>query len=263
MALIAIAIYDTPENGRGQVTEKCLASISWTVDPARHRVCLVVNAQTEETAASIAFFCKYFKNCEVIYLPENVGTAKAINKAIALRQPGEYVVKMDNDVTVETLCWADEMEEAMRRDSNIGILGLKRSDLIQHPNHPDPRYKSVLRFVPETPVPGQPWVVVEETEDVMGTCTMFSPDMLDKIGFMYQPGLYGFDDVLMCVRSHCAGFVNAFLPHIQIHHHDPAGVDGKYDEWKRRAAMEASREYQRYKNGYESGQIPIYSPETW
>ena len=263
MAIIAIAIYDTPENGRDQVTEKCLASISWTVDPTRHRVCLVVNAQTEKTVEAIARFCKAFKNCEVIFMPENVGTAKAINKAIALRKPGEYVVKMDNDVTFENVGWPDEMEDAMRRDPKIGILGLKRSDLIQHPNHTDPRYKSILRFVPETPVPGQPWVVVEETEDVMGTCTMFSPELLDKIGFMFQPGLYGFDDVLMCVRSHCAGFVNAFLPHIQIHHHDPAGVDGGYDIWKRQEAMISSREYQRYKNGYESGEIPIYSPETW
>lgn len=263
MALICIAIYDTPENGRDQVTEKCLQSIAITVNRARHRVCLIVNEQTERTAHNIASFCAQFKNCEVIYMPENVGTAKAINKAIALRQPGEYVVKMDNDVTFENVGWADEMEEAMRRDPKIGILGLKRSDLIQHPNHPDPRYKSVLRFVPETPIPGQPWVVVEETEDVMGTCTMFSPHLLDQIGFMFQPGLYGFDDVLMCVRSHCAGFVNAFLPHIQIHHHDPAGVDGKYDEWKRLAAMQASPEYHSYKIGYESGETPIYSPETW
>ena len=262
MALIAIAIFDTPENGRDQVTQKCLASLT-EINFLRHRVVLVVNEQTEKTAAKLAVFCKFSQNIHVIYMPENVGTAKAINKAIAMRKPGEYVVKMDNDVTTMHRGWADEMEEAMRRDPKIGILGLKRSDLIQHPNHTDPRYKSVLRFVPEIPVPGQPWVVVEETEDVMGTCTMFSPQLLGKVGFMFQPGLYGFDDVLMCVRSHCAGFVNAFLPHIQIHHHDPAGVDGTYDEWKRRAAMEASPEYQRYKNGYESGQIDIYSPETW
>lgn len=262
MALIAIAIYDTEENKRAEVTEKCLQSLALTVDRTRHRVVLVVNEQTKRTAHMIASFSGQFKNVEVIYMPENVGTAKAINWAIQLRQPGEYVVKMDNDVTTRHLGWVDEMEEAMRRDPKIGILGLKRSDLEQYPNHPADRFKSVLRIVPEVPVKGQRWVVVEETEDVMGTCTMFSPALLDKIGFMYQPGLYGFDDVLMCVRSHCAGFVNCFLPHIEIHHHDPSGGDS-YNEWKRREAMLASPEYGRLKYGYESGTINLYSPATW
>lgn len=262
MALIAIAIYDTPENGRDQVTQKCLSSLV-DINFLRHRVVLVVNAQTELTAKRIAVFQKFSQNIEVIYMSENVGTAKAINKAIALRKPGEYVVKMDNDVTISNKRWPDEMQAAMVRDPKIGILGLKRSDLIQHPNHPDPRYKSVLRFIPDPPVKGQPWVVVEETEDVMGTCTMFSPDLLDKVGFMYQPGLYGYDDVLMCVRSHCAGFVNAFLPNIEIEHHDPQRVASVYDSWKHQQAMYDSREYHRLKTGYESGQIDIYSPETW
>jgi GT2 family glycosyltransferase len=225
----------------------------------------VVNGQTEATADAIAKFVK-FTGSQVFYMPENVGTAKAVNRAMRERQTGEYFVKMDNDVRFYRPGWLDDMEEAMRADPTIGILGLKRSDLEQHPNHDEERFRSTLRFVPSCIEKGKPWICVEETADIMGTCTMFSPALLYAIGYMYQPGYYGYDDVLMCVRSHVAGFKNCFLPHIRIDHLDPVfeeGTPDHYSGWKSASAWSDGAEYNRIKEGYENGSIPIYSPETW
>lgn len=267
MALIGIAIYDVTENRRDQVTTKCLESLATTVDWSRHRCILVVNAQTEVTAAAIIKFLQFVgKSAVVIYLPENVGTARAVNRAIRERQPDEYFVKMDNDVLFYRDGWLDDMEEAMRADKTIGILGLKRSDLEQHPDHGQERFRSKLRFVPSCIEKGRPWIVVEETDDVMGTCTMFSPALLDAVGFMYQPGYYGYDDVLMCVRSHVAGFKNCFLPNIRIDHLDPVfeeGTPDHYSGWKHASAWDDAVEYNRLKYGYANGTISIYCPEKW
>jgi len=265
MALIGIAIYDLKENRRDQVTTRCLESLATTVDWTRHRCILVVNAQTEATADAIAKFVK-FTGSQVFYMPENVGTAKAVNRAMRERQPDEYFVKMDNDVRFYREGWLDDMEAAMQADHTIGVLGLKRSDLEQHPNHDEERFRSTLRFVPSCIEKGKPWIVVEETSDVMGTCTMFSPQLLEKLGFMYQPGFYGYDDVLMCVRSHVAGFKNAFLPHVRIDHLDPVFPEGEpdhYSGWKHATAWDDAQEYKRLRTGYENGTISIYSPETW
>ena len=265
MALIGIAIYDVAENRREQVTSKCLESLATTVDWTRHRCILVVNHQTEATADAIAKFVK-FTGSQVFYMPENVGTAKAVNRAIRERQPDEYFVKMDNDVRFYRDGWLDDMEAAMRADPTIGILGLKRSDLEQHPDHELERFRSILRFVPSCIEKGKPWICVEETEDIIGTCTMFSPALLDKVGFMYQPGFYGYDDGLMCVRSNVAGFVNCFLPHIRIDHLDPVfeeGTPDHYTGWKSASAWADSPEFNRIKEGYKNGSLSIYSPETW
>lgn len=258
MALVAMAIYDTPENGRDELTEACLETLlrpRISDEDHRHRWFFVVNASTERTRKALAEFAWHHRNpVEVIYKEKNVGTAKAVNAAWVHRLPGEYAVKMDNDVIIHQFDWLEQMEETMRKMPELGILGLKRKDLIQHPDHEDPRYRSTLQIVPHTP--GEPWRFVEVTDDVMGTCTMFSPACLEKIGYLYQPGLYGFDDVLACVRSKVAGFENAFLHGIEIDHPDPG--TGDYQIWKSRTAFEDAPEYARAKEAFESGTIPVY-----
>jgi hypothetical protein len=104
--------------------------------------------------------------------------------------------------------------------------------------------------------PGEDWIVVEATRDIMGTCTMFNSDLLDKIGYLYQPSLYGYDDVLASHRSNMAGFVNAFLPHIRIDHIDPGG--GDYEKWKRDEAGKWVEGISKIIDEYISGERSIY-----
>lgn len=248
-----MAIHDTEQNGRSEMTRRTLESLSETVNWRLHRIFLCVNASTEETRKHIANFAAATAGaCEVFYLPENIGTARAVNKGLRHRQPTECAVKMDNDVVIHQAGWIDEMEEAILIDRNIGIIGLKRPDVCQRPDHPDEFYRTYPKNLGTDSEP----IIIERTADVMGSCTMFSPALLNKVGYLYQPGLYGFDDVLMCVRSEVAGFYNAFLPGIQIDHIDPGG--DQYSSWKHREASMASPEYHRLKAGYQSGEISIF-----
>ena len=56
MALIAMAIHDTPENGRDKLTERTLESLMQTVDWSRHRFFAVVNSATDRTADALFHF---------------------------------------------------------------------------------------------------------------------------------------------------------------------------------------------------------------
>lgn len=255
MALIAIAIYDTEENKRSPLTARTLESLLSTLAFSRHRVVLVVNGQTEETAQAISEFVAA-TDSEVIYMPENVGTARAINQAWKLRQPGEHAVKMDNDVVIYYPGWADVLEDCISRDSQIGIIGLKRKDCIEKPDRTD-FYKSELAMLPQKP--GEPWRIVERVNHVMGTCQMYSAALLDKIGYLYQSGLYGYDDSLAAVRCHVAGFYSCFYPAIEIDHLDPPNVGtAPYTLWKQGQAAHDSREYNRIKDEYLSGKRPVW-----
>lgn len=262
MALLAMAIFDTPENRRSDLTRRTLESLVKTVDFTRHRIFLVVNAATAETTDAIVAFCQTVGNAaEVIYCRENIGTARAINKAWAHRVAGENAIKMDNDVVFGRASdgWVDTLEECIIREPSIGIIGLKRKDLDEgrETNSPQFASKIVRLHAPK----GHRWIDVEVVAHVMGTCQMYSSALLDAIGYLCQPGLYGYDDSLAAIRCTKAGFISCFYPAIEIDHIDPPDVGlSDFTKWKSAHANGDHPDnvaYQRMKAGYHAGTLSI------
>lgn len=249
--LIAMAVFDNEENKRTELTRRTLESLGRTVDWSKHRLFVSDNGSCTETHAVYGEADLPF---EVIYNGTNLGTAKAINKAWAFREPGEHCVKMDNDVVIHQSGWADWMEDVFDRDPKIGICGLKRKDLAECPWSSSPWYKSEVYMLPHEP--GQRWLVVEEVQHVIGTCQGFSSSLLDEIGYLVQPGKYGFDDALAAVRADVAGYKCVFLHGFEIDHLDISGTE--YTEWKRGHAGSYMGEYNRLKREYREGRLPVY-----
>jgi GT2 family glycosyltransferase len=252
MALIAMAVWDTEENKRTAYTAQTLESLRDTVGGS-HRIVIVDNGSCEETKRILHLYSGY-AGFTVITLPENIGTARAVNKAWQLRNAGEHCIKMDNDVVIHSKGWVDELEEALRRDPSIGIIGLKRKDCWENPEHTEPFYRSTLQMLPHEA--GERWMVIEKVRHVMGTCQMFNSALLDKIGYLYQPRLYGFDDCLAATRSEVAGFYNAFLPHIDIDHIDTGETE--YQGWKEKHSGEDMHLFNSITQAYREGRRPIY-----
>jgi GT2 family glycosyltransferase len=226
-----------------------------TVDFNSHRLIISDNGSWVHTTEVYEEFIPTIPNMKVIFNGENLGTARAINKAWALREPGEHAVKMDNDVVIETVGWVDQLEEIFERDPTFGILGLKRPDCIETPWHEHEWYRSELEMVKHEL--GQRWYIVEKVHHVMGTCQMYSSACLDKIGYLYQMGgLYGFDDALASIRAQVAGFKTAHVPHIVIDHIDPGGDD--FTKWKQKYSSMRMGQYHAYKQAYETGQVSVY-----
>lgn len=247
-----MVVYSTEENRKDEYLAKTLLSLQGTVDFSRHQLTIAVNGYTSKTTEILRCFGNIITH--VIVNGENLGTAEALNKVIALRNPGQHVIKIDDDVVIHQPGWADLMEECVSVDPTIGIIGLKRKDLIQTPWHPDPQYRSELALLPHTP--GHKWLTVEKTPDIIGTCTLFNSLLLDKVGYSRQPGKYGFEDNLMCHRSHLAGFYNCFLNHIDIDHIDEGAP--KYNNWKAKHSSELFPEYHRLVHAMIKGEEPIY-----
>lgn len=249
--LIAMAVYDTEENCRSWMTEKTLTSLAETLDLSRHRLIVVDNASCRVTQDAFKKFKPVIAS--LIHLEENVGTARAINQAWHLRRPGEHCVKLDNDVVFHQAEWADWMEDVFERDPTIGICGLKRKDLAESPLAEGAMQSTLVMLSHER---GQRWLVVEEVRGVIGTCLGFSSALLDKIGYLTQPGLYGFDDSLASVRARIAGFRRVFLHGFEIDHIDPGGSE--YCKEKIRMANESFGVFNSTVVLLESGLIDIY-----
>lgn len=234
MALIAMALYSTEQNQKDECLAKTLQSLADTVDFSKHRFMVSINRWTDTTTNLVNKYQREGVINTIIYNPYNLGTAEAINKVWKDRRPNENCIKMDDDVVIHRKGWIELLEECLTKDPNIGIIGLKRKDCIETPQHPDPYFKSELRMLPHTP--GHRWCIVEECAHVMGTCQLYNHALLDKIGYLYQPKQYGWDDVLACARSIGSGFTNVFYPHIEIDHIDPGQTP--YQSWKEKHAFE-------------------------
>ena len=259
MALIALACYDTEENGRSEYTEKVLDSLlDYIHNHPQHRIIIIDNNSCERTKEILsAFDHSTGEVCAIITNEENVGTANAINQAWRLRNEGEHLIKMDNDCIVNYEGdWVSEMERAIERDPKIGIIGLKRKDCIEEPSRND-FYKSELQMLPHKP--GEPWIVIEKVNHVMGTCQMYNAALIDKIGGLYQMGgLYGYDDALAAVRCELAGFYNCFLPHIDIDHIDRG--DTLYQKEKEAYAWQRMEQFNATKKAMREGKQSIVFP---
>jgi len=252
--LLAMAVFDTVENDRTDLTRRTLESLARTVDWGQHRLFISDNGSCEATHEVYAEMGSKLP-FEIIYNGKNLGTANAINKAWRHREPGECCIKLDNDVTIAQPGWADWIEDVFQRDPSIGICGLKRSDLAECPWSTDPWYKSEIRMLPHER--GQRWIVVEEVAHVMGTVQGFSSALLDKIGYLYQGSLlYAFDDSLAAVRAQVAGFKSVFLCGFEISHIDPGGTE--FAEWKRQYAGQAMGWFNKTKQEYLSGERSVY-----
>lgn len=251
-----MCVYAVAANNRAWMLHRALISLANTVDWGRHRLIISDNGSCDE-AQLLYETMPALLPFEVIRNGGNIGTANAINKAWKHRRPGEHAVKMDEDVVIHQPGWVDWMEDVFDRDPSIGIVGLKRKDLMESPWAEDD-WKSEVYMLPHER--GQRWLVVEEVKHVIGTCQAYKSALLDKIGYLVQPAFYGFDDSLSACRARLAGYKSVFLHGFEIDHLDPGG--DAYCKWKIAQADKYFPDYQTQVVLYESGIQPIYySPE--
>jgi GT2 family glycosyltransferase len=253
MSLCAMAIYDTEANGRTWMTAATLRSLAQTVNWSKHRLFLIDNGSCERTRRLLQSATDWIP-FSLITSETNLGTAKAINKAWTHRQPGEHCLKVDNDVVISESDWLDRLEEAIELDPAIGIIGLKRKDLEEWPVGSVDNCRS--KFVALPHKRGKRWLAVEVVSHVMGTCQLYNSKLLDKIGYLVQPGLYGFDDCISAIRSHLAGFYSCFYPWAEIEHIDPGG--DSYCDWKSKYAGVNFESYDQLRSEYLAGTRNIY-----
>lgn len=230
-ALISLCAYCTPENGKEKYLMQTLESLKATVNFDRHRLVVINNGMDVPCLHPEE---EWFTLLEP---GSNLGTAEGINLALRQRQSGEPACKMDDDWTTEHVGWVDDMVRVLCEHPEIGILGLRRDDVYGE--------------------------LIEDGEllwnsDIMGTCTMYQPDMLERVGALVQFSCYGYDDCIMSVRSECAGFRNAFMKNIRIVNLDEGETE--FTEWKKREAATYAQEASIYMNMVRSGEISYYSP---
>ena len=134
-AIIAMAVHDTIENGRTDLTSETIYNLNRTGITSNYDVYCIDNGSCDATKRVLKYHSQS-GHIKLITNEINIGTAEAVNKAWKYRKPYQHAVKMDNDVVIHSSTWMEEMIEAIEREPKIGIVGLKRRIVGNDPTTP-------------------------------------------------------------------------------------------------------------------------------
>jgi len=241
---------------RIEMTKQCLKSLFATADPNLYSLFIVDNGSEDGTVD----YLKTLTNPQIediVYNPTNTGTASALNIGWKIAHDrGWHAGKLDNDVCFYDTSWLKRMKYVVDTVEDVGIIGLKRRDLEEKPNHKDAFYRSYFYILPDEHI-------IEIAQHVMGTCWLVGKGALKKLGGLKQIGPYGLDDAIYCHRMHLAGYYVAFIPDIAIEHIDPGdSMYPEYTQWKIKQAGEvlASGAYDEIMRAYKTGLRDVREP---
>ena len=190
---------------------------------------------------------------------ENLGTAKAINSIWEQRTPTQHCMKIDSDVLWPEVGWYSRMREVFDYTDNVGIVALRRDDIWERTDHPDPFYRTrIMEIVRKDGTIFK----IEISNHTLGTTWLVRSSLLNSIGALKQPGLYGFDDSLYCLRAKIKDFASVFVLGVPIIHNDKGEAAGdknaKYTRWKLDSAGVAMAGFEQLRDAYQSGERDPY-----
>lgn len=258
--LLAMVTYN-----RLAYTQKAVTHLLKTMT-GRAQLVIVDNGSTDGTATWLQEAIRKeddkLKGNLLLLLRSNMGTAKAINAAWKLRNPGQLCAWMPNDVTIQDANWLSHAQEIFNRYPDIGTVNVKWAG---NPYSLD-NYNFALRSTLVGVVPCQQYSShdIELAPNPFGAALAANPKLIERIGGFEQPYQYGWDDILYLVRSGIAGFRNVFLAGLGADHFDtgsPMVNTQAYIDFKAQQAKAGQAQIggliHAYANGLRSLHVPL------
>ncbi len=186
---------------RLDLTKRMLTSL----EPSLHALQTVIvdNGSDHEAIEWLAQWARH-KDVELIALPRNAGCPRALNLALAHRQPGQALIKLDNDVILpDNAGWVYGVERLVR---GYG----EGTGATKHPVAMVSAYYST--FTEDRIKARLTW----EFEDlyavypVIGHAVYHSGPFMDEVGYfdvLAPEHLYGFEDNIMSTKAALMGWL--------------------------------------------------------
>ena len=180
---------------RYRETEQTLAALAETTDLEQVQVVIVDNGSSDDTRKIVMEWQQVCARKPAFYaFPQNRGCPKALNYALRRhRQPGQPVVKLDNDVRILTPGWVDAMHDLVaahipHRDvpALIGAYydgALEGRLLSEESWHELPLYHA---------------------RPIIGHAVWHTGEFMDQVGYfdvLADDHLYGFEDLILSHKA--------------------------------------------------------------
>jgi len=242
--LIIITVYNRKEE-----TLATLAALKEMTDFKDIDLVIVDNCSAEDTRLALAHWqsenpCNDFHH--ILFLRENIGCPGALNRAMRdYRQPGQAMVKLDNDVEILTPDWLEQFERFLEAAPQVAMMGPWYDELVEEKRLKEKLQAGRFHYYGVFPI--------------IGHMVWHTGWFLDQVGYfdvLADDHLYGFEDLLMCQKAAIMGYEMAVLPSVKVkmlqrkNALDVAGLESRdahvarlRPEYERRTAMVRTGEY--------------------
>ena len=222
--LVSIVI---PNKDHKEDLERCITSIQEKTSYERYEIIVVENNSTTDEIFKYYKKLKENSNIRVLRYDGDFNYSRINNLAVA-KARGEYILLLNNDTSVITLDWIEEMlMYAQRKD--VGAVGAKlyyEDKTIQH--------AGVVLGVGQHRTAGHSHYRVSSNnlgymgrlcyaQNVMavtGACLMMRKALFVELGGLDESFAVSLNDVDLCIRAWKAGYVNVFTPFAELYHYE-------------------------------------------
>jgi len=220
--LVSIII---PNKDRWQLLQRCLHSIEKKTSYPKYEVIVVDNGSTDpDTLKELNALASKWK----VYRYPGRFNFSAVNNFGAAQAKGDYLLFLNNDTEVSQAEWLTAMLEQAQRPE-VGAVGarlLYPNGRIQHAgvvlgvggvaNH-------AFRGLPDHN-PGYFGLaaVVRNCSAVTGACMMLPRRVFEEVKGFDERFRVAFNDVDLCLRIRCKGYLIVYTPFALLYHHESA-----------------------------------------
>lgn len=260
--LVSIII---PNKDQAGMLQRCLEEIQEKSTYRNYEIIIVENNSTETETYEFYQSLEGKDNIRLLYWDKEFNYA-AINNFGAAQARGEYLILLNNDITVITPDWIEEMlGNCQRRE--VGITGARLyfpDNTIQHGGivigiggSAGSMFVGMKR---EMTGYLHKAVIQQNLSAVTAACLMVRRDVFDEVGGLDEQLAVAFNDVDFCLRVRAAGYLVVYDPQVEMYHYE-SKTRGYEDTEEKKQRFQKEQDYlcRRWSDLFERGD-PYYNP---
>ena len=238
--LVSIVI---PNKDEKETLKKCLESIWKKTSYSNYEIILVENNSTTQEIRDYYKELDGKKRVRVVYWDKEFNYS-AINNFGISHAKGEYILCLNNDITVISPDWMEELLANCQRPE-VGIVGAR----LYYPDNTIQHAGIVLGmggcagslFVGLARSRGgylHKAALQQDLSAVTAACFMVKKEVFEKAGGFEEKLAVAFNDVDFCLKVRHAGYLVVYDPYAELYHHESKTRGYENTEAKKRRFQE-------------------------
>ena len=237
-----------PNKDEKETLKKCLESIWQKTTYSNYEIILVENNSTTREIRDYYQELDGKNGVRVVYWDKEFNYSAINNFGISYAK-GEYILCLNNDITVISPEWMEELLANCQRPE-VGIVGAR----LYYPDNTIQHAGIVLGmggcagslFVGLARSRGgylHKAALQQDLSAVTAACFMVKKEAFEKVGGFEEKLAVAFNDVDFCLKVRHAGYLVVYDPYAELYHHESKTRGYENTEAKKRRFQEGNRVY--------------------
>ena len=232
-----------PNKDEKETLKKCLESIWKKTSYPNYEIILVENNSTTQEIRDYYKELDGKKRVRVVYWDKEFNYSAINNFGISYAK-GEYILCLNNDITVISPDWLEELLANCQRPE-VGIVGARLY-------YPDNTIQHAVIVLGMGGCAGSLFVglarsrggylhkaaLQQDLSAVTAACFMVKKEVFEKVGGFEEKLAVAFNDVDFCLKVRHAGYLVVYDPYAELYHHESKTRGYENTEAKKRRFQE-------------------------